>query len=190
MSRIGKLPVTLPKGVSVNVTPANEVSVKGPKGELKQRVDPDIKINVKDEQVILERPTEQKRHKALHGLYRALIANMVKGVTDGYEKKLELVGVGFRAQVNGQLLEVSVGYSHPVMFALPKEIKASAEQLKGQNPVITLTGADKQLIGQIAAKIRDVRRPEPYKGKGIKFVGEVLRRKAGKSAAAAGAAAK
>lgn len=190
MSRIGKLPVALPKGVSVNVTPANEVSVKGPKGELRQRLDPDITVKVEEGSIVLQRPTEQKRHRAMHGLYRALLANMVKGVTDGYEKKLELVGVGFRAQVNGQLLEVSVGYSHPVMFALPKEIKASAEQLKGQNPIITLTSIDKQLIGQVAAKIRGVRRPEPYKGKGIKFVGEVLRRKAGKSAAAAGAAAK
>jgi len=189
MSRIGKLPVPLPKGVTINVSSSNEISVKGPKGELKQRMDPDITVKQEDGLLIVERPTEQKRHKALHGLYRALIANMVKGVTDGYEKKLELVGVGFRATVTGQLLEVAVGYSHPVMFALPKEIKASAEQLKGQNPIITLNSADKQLIGQIAAKIRGVRKPEPYKGKGIKFVGEILRRKAGKSAAAAGATA-
>ena len=189
MSRIGKLPLTLPKGVTVNVSSANEVSVKGPKGELKQRMDPDIKVKTEDGVLTVERPTEQKRHKALHGLYRALIANMVKGVTDGYEKKLELVGVGFRATATGQLLELSVGYSHPVMFALPKEIKVSAEQLKGKNPIITLTSSDKQLIGQIAAKIRGVRKPEPYKGKGIKYVEEVLRRKAGKSAAAAGAAA-
>ena len=172
MSRIGKLPVQLPKG------------------ELKQRIDPDIKVNVRDGIIRVERPTDQKRHRALHGLYRALLANMVKGVSEGYEKKLELVGVGFRATVTGQLLEVSVGFSHPVMFALPKEINASAEQLKGQNPIITLTSSDKQLLGQIAAKIRDVRRPEPYKGKGIKYAGEILRRKAGKSAAAAGAAAK
>ena len=190
MSRIGKLPITLPKGVTVSVSSSNEVSVKGPKGELKQRLDPDITVKVNDGSVVLERPTEQKRHRALHGLYRALLANMVKGVTDGYEKKLELVGVGLRAQVTGQLLEIAVGYSHPVLFALPKEVKASAEQLKGQNPIITLNSIDKQLIGQMAAKIRGVRRPEPYKGKGIKFVGEVLRRKAGKSAAAAGASAK
>lgn len=188
MSRIGKLPISLPKGVTINVSPSNEVSVKGPKGELKQRIDPDIKVRTEEGILTVERPTDQKRHKALHGLYRALLANMVKGVTDGYEKKLELVGVGFRATVTGQLLELSVGYSHPVMFALPKEIKAAAEQLKGQNPVITLASSDKQLIGQIAAKIRGVRKPEPYKGKGIKYSNEVLRRKAGKSAAAAGAA--
>src|SRR5580765_4452321 len=132
MSRIGRLPVSLPKGVTVTVSPSNDITVKGPRGQLMQRVDPDITLKVEDGQVIVDRPTSQKRHKALHGLYRALLANMVKGVTDGYEIKLELVGVGFRATVTGQVLEVSVGYSHPVMFALPKEIKASAEQLKGQ----------------------------------------------------------
>lgn len=189
MSRIGKLPITLPKGVTLVVSPANEVTVKGPKGELKQRINPDIKVNIEEGVVTVERPTEQKRHKALHGLYRSLLANMVTGVTDGYEKKLELVGVGFRATATGQLLELSVGYSHPVMFSLPREIKVHAEQLKGQNPIITLTSYDKQLIGQIASKIRSIRKPEPYKGKGIKYVNEVLRRKAGKSAAAAGAAA-
>ncbi len=188
MSRIGKLPITIPKGVTINVSPSDEITVKGPKGELKQRVDPDIKVNAAEGTILVERPTEQKRHRALHGLYRSLLANMVRGVTEGYEKKLELVGVGFRANATGQLLEVSVGYSHPVLFALPKEVKVSAEQLKGQNPVITLNSADKQLIGQMAAKIRGVRRPEPYKGKGIKYADEVLRRKAGKSAAAAGAA--
>ena len=185
MSRIGRLPVSVPKGVNITVSPSNEVTVKGPKGQLMQRVDPDIKLKIEEGEVVVERPTNQKRHKALHGLYRSLIANMVKGVTDGYEKKLELVGVGFRATVTGQLLEVSVGFSHPVMFALPKEIKASAEQLKGQNPVITLQSFDKQLIGQVAAKIRGVRKPEPYKGKGIKYSTEILRRKAGKSAATA-----
>ncbi|MEO5674197.1 MAG: 50S ribosomal protein L6 [Chitinophagales bacterium] len=190
MSRIGKLPIALPQGVTINISSGNEVTVKGPKGELKQRLDPDITIKNEDGVLTVERPTEQKRHKAMHGLYRALIANMVKGVTDGYEKKLELVGVGFRATATGQMLELSVGYSHPVMFALPKEIKVSAEQLKGQNPIITLVSSDKQLIGQVASKIRGVRKPEPYKGKGIKYVDEVLRRKAGKSAAAAGAAAK
>lgn len=190
MSRIGKMPISLPKGVAVNVASNNTVSVKGPKGELKQAVNPDIKVSVNDGTVTVERPTDQKRHKALHGLYRALIANMVKGVTDGYEKKLELVGVGFRASVTGQLLEISVGYSHPVMFALPKEVKASAEQLKGQNPIITLQSVDRQLLGQMAAKIRGVRKPEPYKGKGIKYKDEILRRKAGKTAATAAAAAK
>lgn len=183
MSRIGKMPVALPKGVTFSVSPSNEVTVKGPKGQLTQKVDPDITFSTEDGQVIVNRPTNQKRHKALHGLYRALLANMMKGVTEGYEKKLELVGVGFRATVTGQLLELSVGYSHPVMFALPKEIKASAEQLKGQNPIITLQSFDKQLLGQLAAKIRMVRKPEPYKGKGIKYGGEILRRKAGKSAA-------
>ncbi|MGB3075630.1 MAG: 50S ribosomal protein L6 [Chitinophagales bacterium] len=183
MSRIGKMPVALPKGVTFSVSPANEVTVKGPKGQLTQKVDADITFTTEEGQVVVNRPTNQKRHKALHGLYRALLANMMKGVTDGYEKKLELVGVGFRATVTGQLLELSVGFSHPVMFSLPTEIKASAEQLKGQNPIITLQSYDKQLLGQLAAKIREVRKPEPYKGKGIKYKDEILRRKAGKSAA-------
>lgn len=183
MSRIGKMPVALPKGVTFSVSSTNEVTIKGPKGQLTQRVDPDITFKTEDGQIVVDRATNQKRHKAMHGLYRALLANMVKGVTDGYEKKLELVGVGFRAAVTGPLLELSVGFSHPVVFALPKEVKASAEQLKGQNPIVTLQSIDKQLLGQIAAKIRSVRKPEPYKGKGIKYSGELLRRKAGKSAA-------
>lgn len=185
MSRIGKMPITLPKGITATVAQNNIVTVKGPKGELKMKVDVDIKVEQADGVLTLVRPTDSKRHKAMHGLYRALVNNMVTGVSEGYQKKMELVGVGYRATVSGQLLELSVGYTHPVMFALPKEIKASAEQLKGQNPIITMESADKQLIGQIAAKIRAVRKPEPYKGKGIKFVGEVLRRKAGKSAASA-----
>jgi large subunit ribosomal protein L6 len=185
MSRIGKMPITLPKGVTVNVAQNNEVTVKGAKGELKQKIDRDIIVKVDNGVVNLERPTEQKRHKALHGLYRSLLSNMVKGVTDGYKVKMELVGVGFRANATGQLLELSVGFSHPVLFALPKEVKASAEQPKGSNPIITLESTDKQLLGQMAAKIRAVRPPEPYKGKGIKFVDEVLRRKAGKTAASA-----
>ena len=185
MSRIGKLPITLPKGVTVTVAANNVVTVKGTKGQLTQTVDPDIAIKVEGETLTINRPSEQKRHRALHGLYRALIANMVTGVTEGYQKKLELVGVGYRATVTGQLLEVAVGFSHPVLFALPKEIKASAEQLKGQNPIITLDSIDKQLLGHMAAKIRSVRKPEPYKGKGIKYSGEILRRKAGKSAASA-----
>ena len=184
MSRIGKLPITLPKGVTLVVSPANEVTVKGPKGELKQRINPDIKVKIEDGVVTVERPTEQKRHKALHGLYRSLLSNMVKGVTDGYEKKLELVGVGFRATATGQLLELSVGYSHPVMFSLPREVKVHAEQLKGQNPIITLTSYDKQLIGQIASKIRSIRKPEPYKGKGIRYKGEKIKKKSTKGAAA------
>lgn len=179
------MPITMPKGVTATIGANNMVTVKGPKGELKMKVDPDIKVEQNDGTITLSRPTDQKRHKAMHGLYRALMNNMVKGVSDGYQTKMELVGVGYRATVTGQLLELSVGYTHPVMFALPKEIKASAEQLKGQNPIITMESADKQLIGQMAAKIRAIRKPEPYKGKGIKFVGEVLRRKAGKSAASA-----
>ena len=185
MSRIGKMPVNLPKGVTANVASNNIVAVKGPKGELKMKVDPDITMDLKEGVLNVTRPTDSKRHKAMHGLYRALINNMVTGVSEGYTKKLELVGVGYRATVTGSMLELSVGYTHPVVFGLPKEVKASAEQLKGQNPIITLESADKQLIGQMAAKIRQVRKPEPYKGKGIKFVGEVLRRKAGKSAASA-----
>ena len=179
------MPITLPKGVTATVAPNNVVTVKGAKGELKMKVDVDIKVEQADGVLTLGRPTDSKRHKAMHGLYRALVNNMVTGVSEGYQKKMELVGVGYRATVTGQLLELAVGYTHPVMFALPKEIKASAEQLKGQNPIITMESADKQLIGQMAAKIRAIRKPEPYKGKGIKFVGEVLRRKAGKSAASA-----
>lgn len=185
MSRIGKLPVALPKGVTVSVAPNNLVTVKGTKGELKLKVDPDMKVEVKDGVVEVKRPSDTKRHKALHGLYRALINNMVIGANEGYKVVLELVGVGYRASVTGQLLELNVGYTHPVLFALPKDIKATAAQEKGQNPTVTLECADKQLLGQMAAKIRSVRKPEPYKGKGIKFQGEVLRRKAGKSAASA-----
>lgn len=185
MSRIGKMPVALPKGVTVSVAENNVVTVKGPKGELKQKIDSDITVKVDGDTLTIERPTEQKRHKALHGLYRSLVNNMVNGVANGYEKKLELVGVGFRAAVTGQLLELSVGFSHPVIFMVPKEIKITAEQLKGQNPIVTMQSADKQLLGQLAAKVRDVRRPEPYKGKGIKYTTEILRRKAGKSAATA-----
>ena len=179
------MPVSVPKGVTVNVAANNLVSVKGPKGELKQKVDSGITVKVDGETVIIERQTEQKRHRAMHGLYRALIHNMVTGVSEGYKTQLELVGVGFRASATGQLLELSVGFSHPVLFMMPKEVKATTAQEKGQNPIITLESVDKQLLGQMAAKIREVRRPEPYKGKGIKFVGEVLRRKAGKSAATA-----
>jgi len=185
MSRIGKLPIALPKGVTVTVAANNVITVKGPKGQLTQKVDADMEVKTEGESLTVNRPSEQKRHRALHGLYRALIQNMVKGVTEGYQKKLELVGVGYRASVTGQLLEVAVGFSHPVLFALPKEIKASAEQLKGQNPIITLDSIDKQLLGHMAAKIRSVRPPEPYKGKGIKYTTEILRRKAGKSAASA-----
>lgn len=182
MSRIGKSPVTIANGVNVSVGKDNIITVKGPKGELKQAVDSDIKLEVNGNTVVLQRPTDQIRHKAQHGLYRALINNMVKGVTEGYTKKLELVGVGYKASNQGNLLDLSLGYSHNIIFEIPKELKVSTEQLKGQNPIITLESIDKQLLGQVSAKIRSLRKPEPYKGKGVKFVGEVLRRKAGKSA--------
>ena len=183
MSRIGKLPVDLPQGVSVSVDSGNVVAVKGPLGELKQKVDPEIKISVENGSVLFERPTDQPRHRSMHGLYRALISNMVVGVSTGYTIKQELVGVGYKVEAKEQVLEFSLGYSHDIHFELPKEVKATAVvEKKGANPVITLTSIDKQLIGQVAAKIRSFRKPEPYKGKGIRFVGEHIRRKAGKSA--------
>jgi large subunit ribosomal protein L6 len=182
MSRIGKLPVNLPAGVSVNVSDANLVSVKGPMGELSVEVDREIMVEVNDNVIEVKRPSESKRHKSLHGLYRALINNAVVGVSEGYKKELELVGVGYRAEANGQILEMSLGYSHEVMIQLPAEVKVEARTERRSNPIITLTSIDKQLIGHVAAKIRSLRPPEPYKGKGIKFVGEQLRRKAGKSA--------
>ena len=182
MSRIGKLPVNLPSGVSVTVDEANVVSVKGPLGTLSQKIDSDIRVEVENNVVTLSRPNDEKRLKSLHGLYRALIANMAVGVSKGYRKDLELVGVGYRAEAKGQQLEMSLGYSHDIILELPKEIKVETKTEKRSNPVITLTSIDKQLIGHIAAKIRSLRPPEPYKGKGIKFVGEQLRRKAGKSA--------
>jgi large subunit ribosomal protein L6 len=182
MSRIGKLPIQLPQGITVTVNDANIITVKGKRGELSQKVDKDITIEVKDNIVTLSRPTEQKRHKALHGLYRALIANMVSGVSDGYKKELELVGVGYRAANQGQVLDLAVGYSHPIVMMIPKEVKLSTVNEKGKNPTIILESNDKQLLGAIAAKIRSFRKPEPYKGKGIKYSDEVLRRKAGKTA--------
>ncbi len=181
MSRIGKAPIEIPKGVEVKIS-NGLVTVKGPKGELTQKVDLDITVSVEDGKVLVTRPTDQKRHRALHGLYRSLIANMVKGVSEGYKTEQELVGVGYRASNKGQMLELSLGYSHNINFQLPVEIKVTTSAEKGQNPKIVLESADKQLIGLVAAKIRSLRKPEPYKGKGIKFVGEVLRRKAGKSA--------
>ncbi len=182
MSRIGKQPVIVPGGVTVSVGTDNVVTVKGPKGELKQAIDRDIKVEVKDGHVELGRPTDQIRHKALHGLYRSLINNMVKGVTDGYKKNMELVGVGYKAANQGNILDLALGYSHNIIFEIPKELKVVTAQEKGQNPTIVLEGADKQLVGAVAAKIRSLRKPEPYKGKGVKFAGEVLRRKAGKAA--------
>ena len=182
MSRIGKLPVALPKGVEVKVSEKNVVTVKGPKGELLRSVDSAITIKVEEAKVVLSRATEQKRHKALHGLYRALIANMVHGVSEGYKISQELVGVGYRAAHKGQLLELTLGFSHNVAFELPKEIKLLTLTEKGKNPTITLESMDKELIGLVASKIRSLRTPEPYKGKGIKFTNEILRRKAGKAA--------
>ncbi len=182
MSRIGKKPVTLAKGVTASVSPANEFIIKGPKGELRQAIDRDITIKVEGEQIVIERPTDQIRHRALHGLYRALIANMVEGVTNGFKRELELVGVGYRASVQGQLIDLALGFSHNIILELPKEVKASAVAEKGQNPRITLESTDKQLLGQIAAKLRSLRKPEPYKGKGVRYSDEVVRRKAGKAA--------
>ena len=182
MSRIGKLPVNLPKGVTVSVSDDNLVRVKGPLGELTQPVDKDLKVEVVGNEVILSRPSESKNHKSLHGLYRALIHNMVVGVSEGYKKELELVGVGYRAEAKGQILEMSLGFSHEVLLQLPDEVKVETKTERRANPIITLTSIDKQLIGHVAAKLRSLRPPEPYKGKGIKFVGEQLRRKAGKSA--------
>jgi large subunit ribosomal protein L6 len=182
MSRIGKAPVAVPNGVTVTVGNDNVVTVKGPKGELKQPIDRDIKVEVQDGQIIITRPTEQIRHRALHGLSRALLNNLVKGVTDGYTKKLELIGVGFKAANQGNVLDLALGYSHNIIFEVPKEIKVATAQEKGQNPTISLEGIDRQLIGQVAAKIRGLRKPEPYKGKGVRYVGEIVRKKAGKAA--------
>jgi large subunit ribosomal protein L6 len=182
MSRIGKAPIKLPAGVELNVSNGNIITVKGPKGELHQTVDADITVAVENNEILVKRPTDQKRHKAMHGLYRSLINNMVTGVTTGYTVKQELVGVGYKAANDGNILDLTLGYSHHIYFEIPKEVKVKTEQEKGKNPIITLESADKQLIGQVAAKIRSLRKPEPYKGKGIKFVGEQLRRKAGKTA--------
>lgn len=181
MSRIGNAIISLPKGVDVQLE-KTQVTVKGPKGTLKQAIEPGFSLNpAEDGGLQLVRPSETKRHKAMHGLYRALIFNMVKGVADGYKLTLELVGVGYRAEVKGQNIEMTLGYSHPILFVLPAEVKAEAIVVKGANPKLVLTGIDKQLLGQVAAKIRSLRKPEPYKGKGVKYEGEVLRRKAGKA---------
>ena len=181
MSRIGKAPIAIPAGVTVTVK-GNEVTVKGPKGELTQEINPDIHVEVKDNHVYVTRPSDDKEHRSMHGLYRALIHNMVVGVSEGYKKELELVGVGYRATSSGQVLELALGYSHAIFIKLPKEIKVEAKTERNKNPLIILESADKQLLGQVCAKIRSLRKPEPYKGKGIKFVGEIIRRKSGKSA--------
>jgi large subunit ribosomal protein L6 len=184
MSRIGRLPIELPQGVTFNFDKGTHtVSVKGPKGELFQVIDSDFSIKQEDGQILVERPTEQKRHKAMHGLYRSLISNMIEGVKNGYKKQLELVGVGYKANAQANVLELSLGYSHNIFVAIPQELKVQAVQEKGSNPTIILEGIDKQLIGQVAAKIKSLRKVEPYKGKGIRFTGEHVRRKAGKAAA-------
>ena len=185
MSRIGKLPVSLPASVSAELLPGNVVKVKGPLGELSQKVDADITVTIEGNEIRFTRPTDLPRHRSMHGLYRALVHNMVVGVSEGYTTKQELVGVGYRVEVQGQLLTFSLGFSHDIQMLLPEEIRADAPAVKkGENPLLVLKSADQQLIGQVAAKIRSFRKPEPYKGKGIKFVGEQLRRKAGKTASA------
>ena len=181
MSRIGNKPVSIPKGVTITFKDA-VVTVKGPKGELSQQIDRDITIEISETELTVKRPTEQIRHRAMHGLYRSLISNLVKGVTEGYKKELELVGVGFKAANTGNVLDLALGYSHNIIFDVPKELTVTTTTEKGQNPKIFLESADKQLIGQVAAKIRGLRKPEPYKGKGVRYSDEVVRRKAGKAA--------
>lgn len=182
MSRVGKSPISIPAGVTLDVSKGNLVTVKGPKGELTQQVDPDLELTIEDGVLTLKRPTEQKRHKAMHGLFRALINNMVVGVSEGYRKELELVGVGYRVSNTGNLVEFTLGYSHPIYFVVPSEVKVETKMEKGSNPMVILESHDKQLIGQVAAKMRTFRKIEPFKGKGIRFVGEQIRRKAGKTA--------
>ena len=182
MSRIGKLPIQLPKGVVITEKDGG-IAVKGPKGELFQTVNPDIKVKVDNGELTVERPSDERKHRALHGLYRALINNMVTGVSTGYRKQLELVGVGYRVSNTGQVLELMLGYTHNIYFEVPKEISVETKTERNKSPLIILESADKQLLGQVCSKIRSFRKPEPYKGKGIKFTGEVIRRKSGKSAA-------
>lgn len=182
MSRIGKLPIEIPGGVTVNVGDEKLITVKGPLGVLSQKVDPEIDVEIEGNQLLVKRPTDSKNHRAMHGLYRALLNNMVTGVSTGFEIKMELVGVGYRAESQGQILTLVLGYSHHIYLQLPPEVKVEAVTDKRSNPIVTLKSSDKQLLGQVAAKIRSFRMPEPYKGKGIKFVGEEIRRKAGKSA--------
>lgn len=183
MSRIGKLPISVPNGVNVSIDDHNVVTVKGPKGTLTQSVDPRIKLELEDGTLHIKRDSDDRIERSLHGLYRSLVNNMVVGVSEGYTKTLELIGVGFRASNQGQLLELSLGYSHPIFLMLPDEVKVETKMERNKAPLITLTSADKQLLGQVCAKIRSFRKPEPYKGKGIKFEGEYIRRKSGKTAA-------
>jgi len=183
MSRIGKSPIKVPKGVEVTVDSTNLVKVTGPKGSLSQKVDPDLKVRVENGVVTVERPTNHRRHRSLHGLYRSLINNMVIGVSEGFRKEMEMIGVGFRAAVQGKVLELNLGHSHNIFMGIPDEITVKAETPKGANPQVIVEGIDKQLVGQIAAKIKSLRKVEPYKGKGIRYLGEYVRRKAGKTAA-------
>jgi len=182
MSRVGKSPISVPKGVEITISDKNLVTVKGPKGTLEQAIDPAITVKQEDGSITLERPSDAKPHRAKHGLYRALLANMVKGVSEGFVIQQELVGVGYRATAKGQQLQLSLGFSHTITLELPPQISVAAAQEKGKNPIVRLESADKQLIGQVAAKLRSLRKPEPYKGKGVRFVGEQVRRKAGKAA--------
>ncbi len=181
MSRIGKAPIDIPQGVSIGVSKSNLVTVKGPKGELTQQVDPDLTVDIEDGVLKVVRPTDSKRHRAAHGLYRSLINNMIIGVTNGYTLEMEVVGVGYRAETRGQMLVLTIGYSHPIYFMIPDEVTVTAINEKGKAPIVKLDSIDKQLVGQIAAKVRAFRKPEPYKGKGIRFKGEEVRRKAGKT---------
>lgn len=181
MSRIGKLPISIPAGVTITMND-NIVTVKGPKGELTQKIDPIISLKVEDGMCVLTRPNDEKQTRSLHGLYRALVHNMVVGVSEGYKKTLELVGVGYRVSNNGQVIEFALGYTHNIFLQLPKEVKVETKSERNQNPLVILESYDKQLLGQVCAKIRSFRKPEPYKGKGVKFEGEIIRRKAGKSA--------
>lgn len=183
MSRIGKLPISIPAGVTVTIKD-DTVTVKGPKGEMSQYVNPLISVEVENGQITLSRKSDEKQERAFHGLYRSLINNMVVGVSEGYKKQLELVGVGYRASNNGNVVELSLGYTHPIFIGLPPEIKVETKSERNKNPLIILESCDKQLLGQVCSKIRSFRKPEPYKGKGVKFVGEVIRRKSGKSAGA------
>jgi large subunit ribosomal protein L6 len=183
MSRIGKLPIQVGTNVSVNVAPNNLVTVKGPKGELTLQVDPDIQVKLENGEMLVSRPTDQKRHRAMHGLYRSLLDNMVTGVTEGYRRELEVIGVGYRANVSNGVLELALGYSHPIYFLPPEGVSVAVDAKRGKNPIIIVEGTDKQMVGQVAAKIRGLRPPEPYKGKGVRYVDEYVRRKAGKTAA-------
>ncbi len=183
MSRIGNLPIELTGNVSIDVTDSNFVTVKGPKGELSTQLDPDILVSIEDGTMFVKRPTDQKRHKSMHGLYRSLLSNMVVGVTEGYKRELEVIGVGYRAAITNGVLELALGFSHPVYFMAPEGVTLSVDTKRGKNPIVIVEGSDKQMVGQVAAKIRELRPPEPYKGKGIRYVDEYVRRKAGKTAA-------